>query len=43
MVWGNTAEKIFMKGERIIQTLLQAGFTIKCNTGDSVPRYKMAK
>ena len=29
VVWGNTAEDVFKKGEQIIQILLQAGFAIK--------------
>lgn len=28
-MWGNTAEEFFKKREKIIQTLLQAGFTVK--------------
>jgi len=28
-VWGDTAEEVFEKGEKIIQILLQAGFAIK--------------
>ena len=29
VVWGDTAEDVFKKGEQIIQILLQAGFAIK--------------
>ncbi|GAB0207736.1 hypothetical protein GRJ2_003239300 [Grus japonensis] len=29
IVWGNKAEEVFEKGERVIQILLKAGFTIK--------------
>ncbi|RMC20603.1 hypothetical protein DUI87_01455 [Hirundo rustica rustica] len=29
IVWGNTAMEVFEKGEKIIQILLKAGFTIK--------------
>ncbi|KFV20605.1 hypothetical protein N340_02527, partial [Tauraco erythrolophus] len=29
IVWGNTAEEVFKKGEKIIQILLKAGFAIK--------------
>ena len=29
VVWGDTAEEVFTKGEQIIQILLQAGFAIK--------------
>lgn len=28
IVWGNTAEEVFEKGEKIIQILLKAGFAI---------------
>ncbi|KFV17636.1 hypothetical protein N340_13266, partial [Tauraco erythrolophus] len=29
IVWGNTAEEVFEKGEKIIQILLKAGFAVK--------------
>jgi len=29
IVWGDTAEEVFEKGEKIVQILLEAGFTIK--------------
>ena len=29
VVWGDTAEEVFEKGEQIIQILLQTGFAIK--------------
>ena len=32
VVWGDTAEDVFEKGEQIIQILLQAGFAIKQST-----------
>ncbi|RMC18200.1 hypothetical protein DUI87_05081 [Hirundo rustica rustica] len=31
IVWGNTAGKVFKKGEKIIQILLKDGFTMKLN------------
>ncbi|KFP54615.1 hypothetical protein N323_09348, partial [Cathartes aura] len=33
IVWGNTAEVVFEKGEKIIQILLKAGFAIKQSKG----------
>jgi len=29
IVWGDTAEEVFEKGEKILQILLNAGFAIK--------------
>jgi len=31
IVWGDTAEEVFEKGEKIVQVLLKAGFAIKRN------------
>ncbi|TRZ08351.1 hypothetical protein HGM15179_018536 [Zosterops borbonicus] len=31
IVWGNTAAEVFEKGEKIIQILMEAGFTVKKN------------
>jgi len=29
IIWGDTAEEVFEKGEKIVQILLKAGFAIK--------------
>jgi len=46
IVWGDTVEEVFEKGEKIVQILLKAGFATKRSQGtcarDSVFRNKMA-
>ncbi|KFV19647.1 hypothetical protein N340_06936, partial [Tauraco erythrolophus] len=31
IIWGNTAEKVFEIGKKIVQILLKAGFAVKCS------------
>ncbi|KAF4795130.1 hypothetical protein TURU_095796 [Turdus rufiventris] len=38
IVWGNTAVEVFEKGEKIIQILLGAGFTIKKSKSKDLPK-----